>query len=115
MATESGVDRHRRRQTRFTLVLPVRFRAVGATTWRDGVSVNISGSGIRFSATEPLEPNTRIEVSFPLSGSHELIRIQCRALVVRTERRDDERNPIDVSALIEHYRFARSTTESCGR
>ena len=77
--------------------------------------MNISGSGIRFSATETLEPNTRIEVSFPLSGSNEPIRILCRALVVRTERRDDERNPIEVSALIEHYRFARSTAESRGR
>ena len=55
------------RALRFPLRLPLRYRAVAEGTWREGLTENISRSGVLFRAQDLLQVSTPVELSFRLS------------------------------------------------
>ena len=54
------------RATRVLLRLPVRYRVVGATDWREGKTENISRSGVLFLADDLIAVDSEVELSFTL-------------------------------------------------
>src|SRR5258708_14304260 len=74
------------RATRFDLHLPLKYRQVGESGWREGTTENISRSGMLFQAEEPIAPNAQLEINLvlpaeiagPSSGG-----IMCQVGVVR--------------------------------
>jgi hypothetical protein len=86
------------RATRHLLQVPLRFRPAGHTDWRDGLTENISQSGVLFRSDLPVNPQTEVELLLSLgSGNPEgAATLLCRGRVVRTEpaRGDDPRSGI---------------------
>jgi hypothetical protein len=79
--------------------------------WRDGESLNISGSGLLFRAEQPLESQTPVELSVELPGigaDGVAVRIACRGHVVRTVETDSATERPLVAATIDAYRFIRA-------
>ncbi len=75
------------RAPRMPLHLPVRYRRVGEASWHDGVSHNISRSGILFSSGNGVAENERIEVEVRLPFVNQLQapggRVVAHARIVR--------------------------------
>jgi hypothetical protein len=68
------------RAQRFTVTLPIKYRAVNESEWQDGKTVNISHTGILFHANTEIALNTQLEIQieFPtmstLSGDAMIVR-----------------------------------------
>jgi hypothetical protein len=77
------------RAPRFPLTLPIRCRRAGEDGWIDGVTINISRSGVLFRMSEPLDVNTQIEMRIVL-GEFPARRgeLRCDGHVVRIESAD---------------------------
>ena len=75
------------RSARFPLRFPVRYRRVGDRLWRQGMTENISGSGVLFRVGEtlPIEADLELLLELPsmaaVAGHAEIV---CRGRVVRT-------------------------------
>src|SRR5947199_15935 len=54
------------RATRFSVHMPVRYRAIGEGEWREGHTENISRTGVLFWVDSLLEPDTPVEMNFTL-------------------------------------------------
>ncbi len=54
------------RATRFDLHLPLKYRQVGESGWREGTTENISRSGMLFQAEECIAPNAQLEINLVL-------------------------------------------------
>ena len=97
------------RAPRFSLRLPIRYRTVGEPRWHDGITENISRSGVLFQAESELLVDTAIEmrVVLPVAGEVErsLPEILCQGHVVRTIiDRQQARRPA-LAAAITDYRI----------
>ena len=57
------------RALRFEVQLPIRFRAVGASGWERGTTVNISQSGMLCRCERPVPARTDVEVLVELTAS----------------------------------------------
>jgi PilZ domain len=57
------------RARRFPLTLPIRCRRAGDEGWIEGVTINISKSGVLFRTSEPLDVDTQIEMRIVLRES----------------------------------------------
>ena len=57
------------RARRFPLTLRIRCRRTGDNGWIEGVTINISSSGVLFHTSEPLEVDTHVEMSIVLGQS----------------------------------------------
>jgi uncharacterized protein YabE (DUF348 family) len=94
---------------RFTIQTPIRYREVGGTSWFEGITENISRSGVLFRADHVLEPKAAVQMSLSLpvkmSGKRPA-KISCRGTVVRTVL-TTESNLTVIAASIERYRFGR--------
>jgi hypothetical protein len=73
------VDRALRRELR----IPLRFRRPGAEDWLVGETINMSESGVLFSTFELLEIDTRVEITFQMSGAPVIARSTRPARIVR--------------------------------
>ena len=95
------------RAQRFALHVPLRYRSIGAAQWREGRIENISRSGVLFWTDEPLEVDTRLEMSFvlPLNGTAPAV--VCRGHVVRTVSPAGDQAPRGLAATISTYHFIR--------
>lgn len=82
------------RSPRFVTRLPVRFRLSDGRGWRDGVSQNISRSGVLFQTAQPgagprdapAAEGTRVELIFDLPATSDplgLTQVQCEGRLVR--------------------------------
>ncbi|HET7746524.1 MAG TPA: PilZ domain-containing protein [Vicinamibacteria bacterium] len=90
----------RPRAPRFLVSLPMRYRVAGEPTWWDGVTGNVSRSGVLFSAASAITPDRVIELALCLTpGAAEVF---CVGRVVRTGTNAGD---AWVAALIETYRF----------
>ncbi|MGA2628663.1 MAG: PilZ domain-containing protein [Terriglobia bacterium] len=75
------------RASRYPVTITVRYRPLGEIGWYESKTINISRSGILFEASEPVDPEASLELSFDLppemggTGDGE---VTCRGLVVRT-------------------------------
>ena len=98
-----------RRAPRFTLRIPLRYRAPGEPIWRDGRTENISRSGVLFRTESAMPPLTVIEMLMALpigAADGDSATVICRGRIVRTEpgTRDDPQPA--VAATISAYRLA---------
>ena len=77
---------HVERPTRFELGLPVQFRPVGGSRWMDGISRDISRSGLLFRSESAVPLGTELEViiAMPkeLTGCR-TVQVVCTGKVVR--------------------------------
>lgn len=73
------VDRADRRELR----VPIRFRRAGDQDWLMGETINLSDSGLLFTANELLDVNTRLEITFQTVGVPLIARSTLHARIVR--------------------------------
>jgi PilZ domain len=77
------------RARRFPLTLPIRCRRAGEEAWLEGVTINISSSGVLFRTSEPLDVDTRVEMTIVLRESTALAgELRCQGHIVRIESGD---------------------------
>lgn len=104
------VERGATRAMRFPIVVSLRYRPAVDSEWRDGESVNISGTGVLFRAAQRLELQIPVELSFTLPAAvagGTPVRIDCRGQVVRALAPESPRYGALVAAAIAEYRFVR--------
>ncbi len=96
------------RATRFDLHLPLKYRLVGESGWREGTTENISRSGMLFQAEEPLAPNAQLEINLVLPAEIAGLaaaEVVCRGEVVRTAKSEEGTVSPTLAAKILQYHF----------
>lgn len=99
------------RARRYEIGTSIRYRVRGEKEWREGVTENISISGVFIRASHALEPNTSIEMRFflPVELEDEFAaEVFCRGLVVRASGHSAVAQS-GFAARILHSRFLRQT------
>jgi hypothetical protein len=98
------------RAPRFEIQMPLRYRLNGEGKWRNGITENISRTGVLFRGEEFAEPNTPLEMSLALPDripEARSARVACRGIVVRSQRPGvGEAFPL-LASTISHYRLIR--------
>jgi PilZ domain len=92
------------RATRFDLHLPLKYRPVGQQDWREGITENVSRSGVLFRADEKLSLKTQLEFNLVLpvgAAGPSPAEVVCRGEVVRSE----DANSHTLAAKIVQYHF----------
>jgi hypothetical protein len=97
---------HDGRAPRFSLALAVRFRPVGAGSWSEGLTENVSRSGVLFHAGRLLPVGTPLEMAIALPATPGSPEILCRGRVVRASAAGADGRPV-LAATIAGYRFVR--------
>ena len=99
------------RSPRFLVAAPVVWRPRGADGWLEGVSVNVSRSGVLMQTDRIPPAGTPIEIVIALSRldlpDDEVADVACAGRVVRTERTRGGRLPCRVAATIDSYSLLR--------
>jgi hypothetical protein len=98
------------RAPRFTIEIPLYFRQRGESAWRQGMTDNISRSGVLFRTSEALDSAAPIEMHFalPLQASgHAGAVVACRGLIVRVVPPSSPDALPGFAATISRYRFVR--------
>jgi PAS domain S-box-containing protein len=96
------------RATRFDLHLPLKYRLVGESGWREGTTENISRSGMLFQAEEPIAPNAQLEINLVLPAEIaglSAAEVVCRGEVVRTIDPESGTVSPTLAAKILQYHF----------
>jgi PAS domain S-box-containing protein len=96
------------RATRFDLHLPMKYRLIGESGWREGTTENISRSGMLFQAEEPIAPNAQLEINLVLPAEIAGLaaaEVVCRGEVVRTARSECSTVSPTLAAKILQYHF----------
>jgi len=98
------------RARRFALQLPVYFRQPQSPMWMEGMTENISYTGVLFRSTHPLVPKTTLELRVQLAVGANLDpppEIRCRGAVVRVEQGNGSQGKIAMAVSISDYRIVR--------
>jgi PAS domain S-box-containing protein len=96
------------RATRFDLHLPLKYRLVGESGWREGTTENISRSGMLFRAEESVAPNAQLEINLVLPAEIAGLaaaEVVCRGEVVRTVETEAGTVSPTLAAKILQYHF----------
>ncbi len=96
------------RATRFDLHLPLKYRLVGESGWREGTTENISRSGMLFQAEEVIAPNAQLEINLVLPAEIAGLaaaEVVCRGEVVRTIDPESGTVSPTLAAKILQYHF----------
>ena len=96
------------RAPRFNLHLPLKYRMLGESNWRDGTTENISRSGMLFRGEESLSPNAQLEINLVLPAEIAGLaaaEVVCRGEVVRTVEGDSPTVNPSLAAKIIQYHF----------
>jgi hypothetical protein len=100
------------RPPRFLVAAPVVWRPRGAGGWLEGVSVNVSRSGVLMQTDRVLPAGTPIEIVIALSRldipDYEVADVACAGRVVRTERGRGGRLACRMAATIDSYSLIRT-------
>jgi hypothetical protein len=83
----TGIKGDAERAPRFPIHTQLRYRPSGETAWREGITENISRTGVLFRAEQIVTVNTPVEMSFLLPvevGGEEGAAVFCRGMIVRT-------------------------------
>jgi hypothetical protein len=97
------------RARRFPLTLPIRCRRAGDDGWIEGVTINISSSGVLFHTSEPLDVDTHVEMSIVLGASRARAgELRCDGHIVRIES-GDSTSPSMAAAFSRYDLRPRST------
>jgi len=96
------------RARRFPLTLPIRCRRAGDAGWLEGVTINISKSGVLFRVSEPLDVDTRVEMSIVLGESPaRAAELRCDGHIVRIESGDST----SMAAAFSRYNLRHRATQ----
>lgn len=74
------------RATRFPIRAALRYRLRGERIWRQGVTENISTSGVLFRTDQTLSPGTLLDISFTLpmdAAGAPGAKVACHGVIVR--------------------------------
>ena len=85
----------------------MRYRTARDLDWRNGVTENISRSGILFRPERAIEPKTPVDVILVLPGGvagEPPSRLRCQGEIVRTEAEASDTAP-SAAAAVEEYRL----------
>jgi PAS domain S-box-containing protein len=96
------------RATRFDLHLPMKYRLVGESGWREGTTENISRSGMLFQAEEAIAPNAQLEINLVLPAEIAGLaaaEVVCRGEVVRAVNQESGSVSPTLAAKILQYHF----------
>jgi len=96
------------RATRFDLRLPLKYRRVGESGWREGTTENISRSGMLFQAEESIAPSALLEINLVLPAEIAGLaaaEVVCRGEVVRTIDPESGNLSPTLAAKILQYHF----------
>jgi PAS domain S-box-containing protein len=95
------------RATRFDLHLPLKYRRVGESGWREGTTENISRSGMLFQAEEPIAPSAQLEINLVLPAEIaglSAAEVVCRGEVVRTiDPESGKVSPILAAKILQYH------------
>ena len=101
------------RPPRFLVAAPVVWRPRGTDEWLEGVSVNVSRSGVLIQTDRVLATGTPVEIIIALSRldipDYEVADVACAGRVVRTERARAGRLTCRVAATIDSYSLLRTS------
>lgn len=78
LSTQVRITLSEPRAPRFPILLPLRYRPAGEENWREGITENISRSGVLFRASAPIGPKTPVEIELQLPGTGERAGAQVR-------------------------------------
>jgi PilZ domain len=96
------------RARRFPLTLPIRCRRAGEVGWIEGMTINISSSGVLFRTSEPLDVDTQVEMTIVLGESPaQAGELRCDGHIVRIES-GDSMTP-SMAAAFSRYNLQRAT------
>ena len=96
------------RAQRFPLTLPIRCRRAGEEGWLEGVTINISRSGVLFRTIKPLDVDTKVEMSIVLGESRARSgELRCDGRIVRIEPGDST----SMAAAFSRYNLRHRGTE----
>lgn len=99
------------RAQRFPIHIPIFYRGQGRKEWRNGITLNISKSGVLFLAEEALRPSTVVRIKMQLPAA---IRgqapgeILCDGRVIRVITGIASKDSPVLGATIHSYRLIRS-------
>jgi hypothetical protein len=96
---------HVPRNTRFPLRLSIRYRPAGMRRWLEGVTENISSTGVLVRATAPPAADSAVDLCFEVRLGRSRSQVACRGTVVRAASRFQGDN--EFAATISKYRFVR--------
>lgn len=111
--TTAGTEVSRAR--RYEIGTLIRYRARGEREWLEGVTENISISGVLIRAKESLNPQTAIEMRFllPIELDGECAaEVFCRGVVIRSSKCRVPVGTVTIAARIVHSRFLRTTGDA---
>jgi hypothetical protein len=103
------------RAQRFDIKLPLSYRACGETTWRRGLTENVSYSGVLFWAEQSLKVSTPVEMIFemPVEVGGEIgAEVVCQGKIVRSVLSGNADSSGLLAASIVEYRFVRGGMRS---
>lgn len=99
------------RAQRYSVEVPIRFRAARDSAWRDGRTANVSRTGVLFLCEHNLRAGTRVKLGFRLPSEilgHPAARVECNAIVVRALPPSASEADVSIAAAISSYRLARA-------
>jgi len=98
------------RARRYEIGTAIRFRARGEREWHEGLTENISISGLLIRSARSLDPKTAIEMRFflPVELDGECAaEVFCRGFVIRSSKCRIPAGTYTIAAKIMHSRFLR--------
>jgi hypothetical protein len=107
-ATNAEVSRPRR----YEIGTAIRYRAQGEREWHEGVTENISVSGVLMRSARLLDPKTAIEMRFFLPvelDGESAAEVFCRGFIIRATQCRIPAGTYTMAARIKHSRFLRQT------
>lgn len=99
-----------RRARRFSTEIPIRYREIGGREWKDGISVNISTSGVLFRPAAPLRLQAELEIKFMLPvviRGDTPAEIRCKGMAVREVPDPRRAGTPMIAVAIARHRFVR--------
>ena len=98
------------RARRYEIGTAIRYRVQGERGWQEGVTENISISGVLMRSARPLEPKAAVEMRFFLPvdlDGERAAEVFCRGFVIRTSTCRIPAGTFTIAAKIMHSRFLR--------
>jgi hypothetical protein len=105
---DSSHSEYEQRAFRYPIHTPIRFRKSGTEEWQEGLTVNISRTGILFQSGMDFPPRTLLEMQIILpyeALGEPQANVLCWGPVVRLDSKAKKEGQIALAAAISRYRF----------
>jgi hypothetical protein len=105
------------RAERFKLQLPLKYRLLGESVWRNGATENISRSGMLFRVEETIQPHAQLEINLVLPAEIaglSTAEVICHGEVVRTVELEQPIVGPALAARILRYQFPPGSSQRPG-